>query len=57
MSLFCNFEIELKTIHKGKLIYYVIFFISKDILHKSKKQGVLKNNTITASLSQAKCNP
>lgn len=31
-------------------------FISKDILHKSKKQGGLKNNTIIASRGQAVCN-
>lgn len=57
VTLFCNFEIELQAIHKEK--FNTIphnLLISKDILHKSKAQGGLKNNTITASLGQAECN-
>lgn len=37
------------------MLYYLIY-TSQDILHTSKKQAGLQNNTITASFGQAKCN-
>lgn len=47
---------KLKTIIKEINTILSNLYISKDILHKSKKQAGLQNNTITAPLGQAKCN-